>query len=234
MAALISQIQMKRKYAKLTGIVLLLLIVHSSFAQKARGFDLDASILYSDLEEPISFGVAGKYNVWLNPYFAVSLGGRLTYSRLQLGFDSPSDERVSYYIDDNNLLNLNGDLGVKSVTPTYKGIGLFADLSFLFDPIPVNVVSIDKRVSYPMEEVKSKNKMVYTHFNPSYSLKLGVFYQLKTGGQIAIGGEITSFNPYNVYYQTTIDAIKLNQYLKLAPDKQTYSVFIRISGLKFN
>lgn len=211
---------------------LLFVMATTVSAQKMRGFDIDGSIMYSDLDEPVSFGLGGKYNIWMNPYFAFSLGGRLIYSKIDSYFDSPKENQAAYYIDDKHLLNLNAEVGIKLATPTFKGVGVFSDLSFLFDPIPYNAISIEKRIVMPTsEETKSRNKMVYTHFNPNVSLKMGLFYKLNTGGQIALGGEISSFNPYNVYKQATVDNIRLKDHLQLTLNKPTYAVFIRFSGI---
>lgn len=225
---------MRKTYLKLFSILLLITNTTTAFAQKQRSVDIDGSILHSNAGEYITFAVASKYNIWVNPYFAFSFGGRMTYSRFYDSFDSPKDNRVSYHIEDDPLLNLNGEIGLKLATPTIKGIGLFSDLSFLFDPIPFNAISVEKRISTPSTlETKIRNKMVYTHFNPNVSLKMGLLYKLRTGGQIAIGGEVGSFNPYNVYYRATVDNIKLRDHLTLISDKPTYSIFIRFSGVRF-
>lgn len=207
-----------------------------SAAQKATGFDIEAGLNSSDLEHKISYYAGAKYSYWFNRYIAYSIGGSVLYSNLENTFDSPSNNRVVYYIDD-KIINLNCVTGIKISTSTIKNIGLMTDFNFQFEPIPFNSVSLDKKTFennslVPAE--KSKNKWVFTHFNPSYNIQVSLFYNLKNERrvtQLALGWGLGNYNAYNTYYRATVDELKLRNYLKLKPDKANFSVFLRISGI---
>lgn len=149
--------------------------------------------------------------------------------------DSPIDKNVSYYIDDKNIVNLSGIVGIKLSSPSYKGFGIASDINFLFEPIPYNTISIDKK-EFNSNSVlinnNSKNSFVFTKFNPSFSLEASIFYEIKGEAsrvRIAVGGCITNYNVYNTYYQSKIDNIKLKEYLNLKPIDLPYGIFVRFS-----
>lgn len=187
----------------LTSILGLLFLPQFLFSQKSEGFDLDAGMFVSDLTQSLSFNLSGKYNYWFNPYLGYSLGAMFNYSSIDLMFESPVDKYSSYYIDDKKNINLSGIIGVKFSTPTYKGFGLMSDVNFLFEPIPYNAISIDKRTfdtNSNLTEDKSKNKMVFTHFNPNFNIQVNLFYEVKKDSKkmrFALGGGITNYNAYN-------------------------------------
>ncbi len=139
-------------------------------AQKSRGFEIEAGLNSSDLEENISYYIGGKYAYWFNPFLAYTVGISGLHSQLNITFDSPTNNKIVYYIDD-NIVNLYCVTGFKASAPTFKNIGLAADLNFQFEPIPFNTISVTEKTFksdndlFPAE--KSKNKFVYTHFNPS-------------------------------------------------------------------
>ncbi|MDD4516662.1 hypothetical protein [Massilibacteroides sp.] len=207
------------------------------YSQSKKGFEIEGGLINSDLNESLSFNLGAKYNYWINSYVGYSIGGFFSHSRIDLMFDSPKEKNVSYNLNDNNIINLSGVLGLKLVTPTFKDFGLMSDFNFLFEPIPFNVASVDKRIydlgGNRMEE-KSKNKMVYTQFNPAFSIQLSLFYDYKQNGKktrFALGGGITNYNAYNTYYHAKIDDIRLKDHLKLKPNNLSAMIFIRVSGL---
>jgi len=209
--------------------------MHSQ-AQKYRDFEMEGNILSTNIGEGIAFGLAAKSIHWLNPYVGATIGLETYYSRIDEGFDSPKDGQIHYRLDD-KVFNLNGLLGLRLSTPAYKRIGMATDFNFIFDPIPFDVVSIEKTIyepnSYRYDE-KDKTKFVFSRFNPSYRIDLSLFYQkeTKTGGRarISLGGAITNFNPYNGYYRAKIDGIRLKDHVKLRSNDLNYVIFIRLSG----
>lgn len=64
----------------LTSILGLLFLPQFLFSQKSEGFDLDAGMFVSDLNQSLSFNLSGKYNYWFNPYPGYSLGAMFNYS----------------------------------------------------------------------------------------------------------------------------------------------------------
>lgn len=223
----------------LSSLLGLLLLPQSLFSQKGKGFDIDAGMIVSDLSQSLAFNVSGKYNYWFNPYLGYSLGAMFNYSSIDLMIESPADKYNSYYIDDKSIINLSAITGVKFSTPTYRGFGLMSDVNFLFEPIPYNAISIDKRTfdtNGNMIEDKNKNKMVFTHFNPSFNIQLSLFYEVKKGSKkmrYALGGGLTNYNAYNSYFRAKIDGISLKEHLKLRPDNISAMVFLRLSGFDF-
>ena len=207
-------------------------------SQKSTGFDFEGGMLVSDLDESLSFNFAVKYNYWVNPYIGGSFGLIFNCSTIDRRFDSPAERMVSYYIDDKDIINLSGIVGLKLSTPTFKGFGIMSDANFLFDPIPYNSVSVDKKYfdanSY-LEKNKIKSRTVFTHFNPSFSLQLSLFYEIKQDSRkmrFALGAGVTNYNVYNTYYRAKIDNIYLRDYLKLRPNDLSTVIFLRVSGFE--
>lgn len=206
------------------------------YPQKCDGFDIEGGMVISDLDESLSFSLGEKYNYWINSYIGFSAGSLLSYSQMDLRFDSPVENDVSYYLDDNNIINLSGLIGLKLSTPTFRGFGLMSDLNFLFEPIPYNSVSVDKKyfdTNTNLIQGKGKNKFVFTQFNPAFSFQLSAFYELKQGNhkmRFAFGGGTTNYNIYNTYRKAKIDGIALKNHLKLRPDKLSTQIFLRVSG----
>lgn len=218
--------------------LLQLITANNIHAQKSDGFEIDASIQSSDIEDRASYSFAGKYNYWLNSYVGFSVGGMVLHSKIDLMFKSPKGDKVYYNIDDNSIINFNGVLGLKLSTPTIGGFGIMSDFNFVFEPVPFNAFSIDKKyydTNGNLTDRKSKNRMIFTHFNPSYLLQLSVFYEIKKENtkklRLALGGGMTNYNPYNTYYHAKVDGISIRDHMELIPQKPTFSFFIRITGL---
>lgn len=219
----------KRVFKSVAFWLLLVMLTTSLSAQNRRGFDLEGNLLaFPYLKSNFSLGFSGRYNVWLTPHLGYTVGVRFITTRLDAYFSS-ADHSVGYTIDD-RLISLRGEVGIKLLTPTYKRVGLFSDLTFLFAPIPFNFVSVDRK-NFGTGESKYLNKMVYTQFSPGYSLKIGPFYRCQHDADIALGVEITNFNPCSAYYRTTFDKIRLKERLRLKPDEPSIGLFIRCSGI---
>lgn len=220
-------------------IVLLILINTNSInAQQSDGFEVDVSIQSSDIEDGATYSFAGKYHYWINPYVGFSIGGMVVHSKIDLLFKSPNENKVYYNIDDNTIVNLNGLFGLKLSTPIMGKFGVTSDLNFVFEPIPFNAFSIDKKyydTHGNLIDRKNKNRMIFTHFNPSYLLQVSVFYEISRENnkklRLALGSGITNYNPYNTYYNASIDGILIKNYSELIPKNPTLSFFIRITGL---
>ncbi len=228
---------MNKLILKLTLILIIVIYFPNEvFSQKTNGFELEAGFNHSDLKDKLSYYIGGKYSYWFNPNLAYILGASVLHSKLDDKFDSPTNNNVVYYIDD-NIVNFYCTTGFKAASPTLKGVGLMADLDFRFEPIPYNSISIDKNTFDPSTlnpKSESKNKYVFTHFNPSYNLQLSLFYDLKKDNRItrfSIGGGVGNYNAYNTYCQATVDNIKLRDHLILKPTSLTFSAFVRVSIL---
>jgi hypothetical protein len=208
--------------------LLLTIVPDKLIAQWARGFEMEGGVRSSDLVEPFSLYVSGKYARWFNPYAAYTIGGGFSYALLDESFRLGNR---AYYIRDNKIVNLYCTTGIKLSIPTVKNIGLMADADFQFEPIPFNSAIINAS-TYDW----AKTKWVYTHFNPSYNVQLSLFYNLKSEhskrtARLAIGCGFDNYNPLNTYYRAVVDDIKLSDHLKLKSEKLNFSIFLRISGL---
>lgn len=209
----------------------------NSYSQKIKEHELDGHMIYTDLDGggELTFGLAAKGNYWLNPYVALTAGVMMNYSKIDLGFYSPANNRVFYDLDE-PIFNLNGILGLKLSSPTYKRFGLMSSANFMFAPIPFNLVGANRETyepdSYHPKE-KSKSYLVYTRFSPSYSIEFSLFYEKKkeTGRvRLSLGGGITNYNPYNAYYYAKIDGLRLRDHVRLRPDDISFVLFVRLSG----
>lgn len=219
-----------REFKLATIWLLSLLLTTSLSAQKSRTFDLESTLLSPAVQTSTSFGFSGRYNVWFAENLAYTVGARVFATPFDAHF-STEDRTMSYDIA-NLLISLRGEVGLKWQTPATSRVGFFADLSFLFAPIPFNRVSMErKRSSFTMGEKSNINKIVYTHFSPGYSLKMGPLYHVTGSTQIALGVEITSFNPYSAYYRATVDDIRLKEHLQLSSNQPGIGFFIRCSGI---
>ena len=206
-----------------------------SQAQTDREFELEGNMLSTDIGEGVTFELAGKFIHWLNPYVGATIGLATNYSRIDETFNSPKDGQIYYDLDD-KVFNLNGSLGLRLSTPVYKKMGMATDFNFIFDPIPFDVVSIEKTIyepnSYRYDE-KDITKFVFSRFNPSYRIDLSLFFEKETNvgrARIYLGGAITNFNPYNGYYRAKVDGMRLKDHIKLRSNDLNYVIFIRLSG----
>ncbi|GAB6009986.1 hypothetical protein [Dysgonomonas reticulitermitis] len=169
-------------------LIFILLVSGRVMAQKRSGFELEAG-LYAPTgdDESFPYYISGKYCYWFNSYLAYTIGGGGVYSRFDGSFDSPKNRNTVYYIENDKMISLYCMVGLKAVTPSYKHIGLIANLNFQFEPIPFNTVAIDKKtfsLGNTMPESKYISKFVFTRFNPCYNLQLGLFYDLKSENRI--------------------------------------------------
>lgn len=189
---------------------------------------------YSDLDNGFTFGLGAKSNYWFNPYLGVSMGAVLNSSKIDLRFRSPTEQHVSYNLDA-PILHLNGILGIKLASPVYKKFGLAADANFMFAPIPFDVVGIDKEIYDPQTlsaDEKNRSRVVYTHFNPSYSVLFSVFYRHKASsgkGRMSLGAGFSNYNPYNSYYRAKVDGLRLKEYAVLRPDWLNFVLALRLA-----
>ncbi|GEM_PF-1795558 len=226
------------RYKLVAGICFVLLscqtvLVH---AQYGKGFGIEVAMHDTDLDTELFFDLAFKYDYWINRCVGVSVGGLFNFSKMDSAFDSPVDSKVRYELDD-FVLNFSSVIGMKFATLTFKGLGVECDFNLLVAPVPFNLVSIDKR-TYLEEEGKYNSsynmQVVYTHFNPAYSMQMSLFYEKRAKSRIkriSLGAGISNYNPYNVYYRASIDDIELRNHLHLKPSKHSYMVFLRLSGI---
>jgi hypothetical protein len=212
-------------------MILLLGFSAESRAQQKTELEADGYFGGNDLD--LSYGIALKYNKWINPYIGYTVGVKLNRSWMDEHYDSPTDDDVSYHIDE-TVGALNGMVGLKVSTPTWHHMGIAMDALFVFAPIPYQLVGVDRKTSIMRGEIEETrlSKMVYTHFSPSYSFQMSCFYSMfdaknKSIGRLSIGCGLNNYNAHHGYYHATLDGISLRKYLKLIPRKMGIEVFAR-------
>lgn len=189
--------------------ILFLLQPELLFSQKRQDIEVGAVVMASDLDG-VSAGFSLNVNFWRNRYLGLTAGAIATVTKTD-------NMRVGPYRISERIYNLNGVTGLKLASPIYKKFGLIADARFMFAPIPFYPVNMES-------DDKNKTKVVFTRFNPSYSLELSIAY-----GAFSLGGGITSFNPYNAYYRASLGGYRLREHLQLKPDKVGAILFVRFT-----
>jgi hypothetical protein len=207
-----------------------------SVAQQANTLDIEVGARDSHTLVTSAYYVGGKYAYWLNPHFAYSFGGGMSFAPLNESFHTYKGSEEIYYSIDSKARNLYATLGIKLSTNTLKRIGLEADADFQFEPLPFNFATVEKSVfiggSSVSDSHRSITKLVFTYFNPCYNLQISVFYKpKKTNAKLALGCGFGNYNYLNTYYRTTIDNVKLSERINLRPKGMDFSLFIRLSNI---
>ncbi|WP_329905356.1 hypothetical protein [Porphyromonas pogonae] len=137
---------------------------------------------------------------------------------------SPHDPNIEYRIGDEKDEDIQVLIGLKLSTSAMYKIGAVADFNFKFSPIPLYHLHVEK-MTKPQQPYNTTNfremkitdhgKTVYTGFNPTLECKVSVFYLIKT----FVRAGISNYNPYNAYYRSSVDGLKLRDHLSLKPDK---------------
>jgi hypothetical protein len=241
----------KNNQAKKLLLIGLFLLFTSQLKASEKEIEADieaeAGILSSELlNEGFPYYLSGSFICWFHPYAGISAGINFVKAKIDESFASPLETNVKYVIE-SDIQKVNATLGIKLLTPTFKNLGLMADLKFSFAPVPLGLVSVDKYFTPPTNVdmtkpgyylvtshfMEHKTKIVYTHFNPAFILKGGIFFNYKNHKgdkmRIALGLGMSQYNPYNTYYRASIDGMPLKKYLKLKSDQNIYSIFIQVA-----
>jgi hypothetical protein len=241
----------KKKSAKKLLLIVLSLLFTSQLKALEKEIETDieaeAGILSGELlNEGFPYYLSGSLVCWFHPYVGISAGISFLKAKIDESFASPLETNVKYVIE-SDIYKVNAMLGIKLLTPAFKNLGLMADLKFSFAPIPLDLVSADKYFTPPTNVdrtkpgyyvvtsylMEHKNKIVYTHFNPAFILKGGIFFNYKNHKgdkmRIVLGIGASRYNPYNGYYRASFDGMPLKKYLKLKSDQNIYSIFIQVA-----
>ena len=204
------------------------------FAQRTTELELEGGIRVSDLVEPASFYLSLKTVRWLNPYFAYTIGGGLSFVRINTGFRLPHNTEIRYHIDD-RVFDFLAITGLRLATPAFRNIGLMADVNFMIEPIPLGFVSVSRTdfSNPPGPPARSyHSRFVYTRFNSGYNIQLSAFHNFNSEDfRLAVGFGFGNFNPLNTYYRAVLNDIRLSNYLRLRPERMNFSIFVRFSSI---
>lgn len=212
--------------AKSTLILTLLLFFSvKSSAQFSKGIEIDASSAYVS-KENFTYAISVSGMLHLNKQLDVSAGLMFLHSKVERRW---SDNLGTYSIDD-KINKLNGLISSTIVQPIYKGWGLFGKATFTFEPIPVSLISLDKRNSNEPSS-SSSDKYVFTQFNPGGMIDAGIYKEIKkdgSAGRIYLGVGYGYYDLYKRYRGVTLYNQNLSDHIPT--DKSLYRISIRVSG----
>lgn len=201
-----------KKFSRFRKVFLLILLLsfcsQMAFAQEElskNAYEIEFGGSY--MKAGLSYNVRAKFVHDFNPILGVSAGFGVYRSYIDYSINEKHFE--------DNLYSLEGIIGIKLSSPTYKHFGLTSDVNFLFEPIPVANITI----GYPKED---NVKYVYTEFNPGFEIQGGIFYE-KEHVRFVLGGGVSNYNPYFAYYKYAGDKSLFN--------KNQINVFFRIYGV---
>ncbi len=189
-------------------------------SQVKKGFGGDAGMSFNSNQE-ILLHCSFTYNWIIHNRLILSTGGMFMHSKLNESWDS-------YSLTD-NMIRLNSVSSVAYTTPTLMQTGLYGKGSFLFSPIPVNYISIDK---YSSNISTSKGKIIYSGFIPGAFLETGIYHNFIKGNhtmKLFLGIGYGWYDPYADYRSTTIDGQKLSAHIP--NDKNYYQLSLKVIGL---
>lgn len=114
--------------------------------------------------------------------------------------------------------------------PLIGNTGIYGNGSFLFEPIPFDYISIEKRTGNDLNrQPEIIEKFQFTKFSPGVFAEAGLFHHFKRGDKgfrLFIGLGYGWYDMYTVYRRVTFDGQTLSKFL---PQDNNYSrITIRI------
>ncbi|HJD92292.1 hypothetical protein [Bacteroides coprosuis] len=199
--------------------------------KKTISYDIEAGLFSSVLEDGVPWYLGFKLNYNLNRFSAVYAGANLNFARIEQS--RKSGEYTTYSLDA-PLMNLNTSIGAKVFTPLTAKIGVMADASFLFSPIPFNLVRLDEEklsVTGGVYESDRYLKGVYTHFNPTFKISAYLFFKIPSvdDARMYVGYSVSNYNILNSYYRAEVHGVKLKDYFDLKTGRSTLSLFAGVT-----
>jgi hypothetical protein len=189
-------------------------------SQNKKGLGGDIGMSFNSNQQPL-FHYSITYNWLIRKNLIVSTGGMLLYSKL--------DENWGSYALKENVIRLNSISSLTYTLPLYKQTGLYENTSFIFEPIPVDYISIDK---YSDNGHNSKGKYIYSGFIPGVFLEAGVYHNfIKNNKMLKLfcGIGYGWYDPFIDYRNTTLDGQNLSTHIP--NDKNYYRLSLKIIGL---
>ena len=202
-----------------------------ALAQNLKDLSMDAG-LYFNSNNDVAFHYSINYNRLFNPYFGVSAGAMLLLAPLDAAGWS-NEETIHYSLDEKNVSHLNIVLSVFYMRPLISNTGIYGNGSFLFEPIPYQYVSIEKRTGSDLNQIpENLGKFQYSGFSPGTFAEAGLFQNFKNGGKgfrLFVGFGYGWYDMYAAYRRTTIDGQKLFTHI---PQNNYYKrITIRLMGI---
>lgn len=201
-------------------------------AQNLKDFSMDAG-LYFNSNNDVAFHYSVSYNRLFNPYSGVSAGAMLLLAPLDAAGWSNGGQTNYYSLDGKNVPHLNFVLSVFYMRPLITNTGIYGNASFLFEPIPYQYVSIEKRTSSDWNQIpENHGKFQYSGFSPGTFAEAGLFHDFKKGDKgvrLFVGFGYGWYDMYAAYRRTTIDGQRLS--LHIPGDNYYKRITIRLMGI---
>jgi hypothetical protein len=210
----------------------LLLIPVYSLAQNLKDLSMDAG-LYFNSDNDAAFHFSVNYNRLFNQYFGVSAGAMFLSAPLDAAGWSNEEQTIHYYLDEKNVRHINIVLSVFYMRPFIRNTGMYGKGSVLFEPIPYQYLSIEKRTGNDWNLVpENHGKFQYSGFSPGTFAEAGLFYDFKKGDRgfrLFIGFGYGWYDIYAAFRRTTIDGQKLSMHIPR--DNYYKRITIRLMGI---
>lgn len=186
-----------------------------SLAQEQASLSLDGG-LYANSEN-----VAAHFSVnrnWLfNPGFGVSGGVMFAAASLDIPQWSNVEQTSSYYLHSKSAKHLNIVLSTFYMRSLIGNIGIYGNGSFLFEPIPFDYISIEKRTGSDLNrQPEIIGKFQFSKFSPGVFVEAGLFHHFKRGDKgfrLFIGLGYGWYDMYTAHRSVILDGQSLSKFL---------------------
>lgn len=219
-------------------LIFMLCLATGTIKAEKRGTwsgDASAAIANTDLYFSYSF----NYNLWLNNYISVYLGGLFTHSYSDNGGDWKGASGSTYYFPDRlKTRHLNAQVGILFYTPSVLKTGLYGGGHAFCDLIPFNIVSVKKVVGREgiYETTEDINKFRFNKFSPGAFVEVGLYHDFHSKKnpdsaiRLSLGYGYGYYDPFSAYRDTKIDDIRIGDKMS-SNDHRYHQITVRITGL---
>lgn len=203
-----------------------------SLAQNLKNLSMDAG-LYFNSNNDIAFHYSVNYNRLFNPSFGVSAGAMFLSAPIDAAGWSSEGQTIHYYLDEKTVRHFNIVLSAFYIRTLIRNTGIYGNCSFLFEPVPYQHISIEKRTGNDWNQVpENYGKFQYSGFSPGTFADAGLFHDFKKGDKgfrLFLGFGYGWYDMYSAYRRTIIDGQKLSS--RIPQDNYYKRITIRILGI---
>jgi hypothetical protein len=205
-------------------------------AQRQKELAIDGGLYGNSSNVALHFSVSEN---WLfNPNFGVSAGAMfLLAPPLDVAEWSDAGQTNRYSVDDNNVWHLNIILSAFYMRPLIRNTGIYGNGSFLFEPVPFDYISVEKRAGNDWYQVpEERGKLQYSGFSPGAFAEAGLFHDFKAregkkGLRVFVGFGYGWYDMYAAFRRATIDGQKLSTQIRTPLDNYYKRITIKLMGI---
>lgn len=185
------------------------------------------------------------YIWWFNKYIGCSAGAMVLKAKQLTGnFHGSWTVGDTYYTFSNPLIHLNAVGEFRVAVPLVWKFGLTLNARFMFEPIPLDVISYEvypdmKPVGnhtqdgftytiYDSDKVSHEYHYVFTRFNLSGIINAGLYFDYKKL-RITLGYGRGSYDAYNSYRYATIDGHSMAEHAPPSSSRYISNVFLSLT-----